>query len=147
MAEPISGGDHRVEYKEDEDEQKETDEVHVGWVREPLGYHSGFACDRSGQKPIVGNRYTLKGQNCDVCEAEYLKMEADEQATYERIPPTHFEERFVAGPHDPPPEDDVQTLKEKMEVCHAASIQPARSTRARHAHRIMLPCDRLRRPT
>ena len=36
--------------------------------------HHGVECDMSGQCPIVGNRYKLKGKNYDLCEAEFAKV-------------------------------------------------------------------------
>ena len=45
-----------------------------------LGYHPGVTCDRTGQCPIIGNRFKLKNENYDVCEAEYNKMSDDERA-------------------------------------------------------------------
>ncbi|KOO27940.1 protein hecd-1 [Chrysochromulina tobinii] len=52
-----------------------------------LGYHPGVTCDRTGQSPIVGNRYKLRDENYDVCEAEYARMPPDEQQQYTLIPP------------------------------------------------------------
>lgn len=57
-----------------------------------LGYgdvscHPGVTCDKSGQSPIQGNRYNLKGHNYDLCEAEFLKLSAEERAAYIKIPP------------------------------------------------------------
>ena len=54
---------------------------------EPLGEHVGMTCDRSGVCPIVGNRYHLKGDDYDLCQAEYDKLDEGEQAMYECIPP------------------------------------------------------------
>ena len=53
----------------------------------PLGEHADMACDRSGVCPIVGNRYHLKGDDYDLCQAEYDKLDDDERALYECIPP------------------------------------------------------------
>ena len=36
--------------------------------------HQGIVCDKSGMNPIVGTRYSLRGQNYDLCEAEFLKV-------------------------------------------------------------------------
>jgi len=49
--------------------------------------HPGVACDKTGMCPIVGNRYNLTGHNYDLCEAEYLKLPADEQAKFKKISP------------------------------------------------------------
>merc|ERR1719214_416681 len=37
------------------------------------GYHPEVECDKTGQCPIVGTRYHLKGHNWDLCAAEYAK--------------------------------------------------------------------------
>ena len=50
-------------------------------------FHPNFYCDRSGMNPIVGIRYHLRGQNYDICQAEYDKLNAREQSEYEAIPP------------------------------------------------------------
>ncbi|KAL1525929.1 hypothetical protein AB1Y20_020755 [Prymnesium parvum] len=63
-----------------------------------LGYHPGVTCDRTGQCPIIGNRFKLKNENYDVCEAEYLKMPAEERAKYNRIPPPCFRKPKGCGP-------------------------------------------------
>jgi len=64
-----------------------------------LGYHPGVTCDRTGQNPIVGNRYKLTNENYDVCEAEYLKMDEEERARYTMIPPPCFRKPKGCGPH------------------------------------------------
>jgi len=46
--------------------------------------HWGVTCDKTGMSPIVGNRYHLVGHNYDLCEAEYLKLPAEEQAKFEK---------------------------------------------------------------
>ena len=48
--------------------------------------------------PIVGNRYKLRDENYDVCEAEYLKMPEDEQEQYQRIPPPVYRKPKGHGP-------------------------------------------------
>jgi len=61
--------------------------------------HPGVTCDKTGMNPIVGNRYHLVGHNYDLCEAEFLKLAADEQAKFEKIPPPfscHAEARCPA---------------------------------------------------
>ena len=63
-----------------------------------LGYHPGVTCDRTGQCPIVGNRYKLNNENYDVCEAEYLKMPSEEREKYGRIPPPYFRKPKGCGP-------------------------------------------------
>lgn len=51
------------------------------------GVHPGVACDRSGECPIVGNRYNLRGHNYDLCQAEYDKLPAQEKLLYATVPP------------------------------------------------------------
>uniref|UniRef100_A0A7S2GEM6 Uncharacterized protein n=1 Tax=Haptolina brevifila TaxID=156173 RepID=A0A7S2GEM6_9EUKA len=63
-----------------------------------LGYHPGVTCDRSGQNPIVGNRYKLRDENYDVCKAEFERMPAEEQEEYTRIPPPVFRKAKGCGP-------------------------------------------------
>jgi hypothetical protein len=53
----------------------------------PLGFHPAVECDRSGMKPIVGMRFHLRGENYDLCQAEYDKLNAAEKDQYEAIPP------------------------------------------------------------
>jgi len=49
--------------------------------------HPGVECDKSGMCPIIGHRYHLRGHNYDVCQAEFDKLPAAEQALYELVPP------------------------------------------------------------
>ena len=49
--------------------------------------HAGFTCDRSGMNPIVGIRYNLRGENYDLCQAEYDKLSEGEKAQYDAIQP------------------------------------------------------------
>ena len=49
------------------------------------GAHIGIFCDRSGMNPIVGNRYTLQGE--DLCESEFQKLTSQEQRKWKCIPP------------------------------------------------------------
>jgi len=51
------------------------------------GVHPGVSCDRSGQCPIAGIRYNLKGHNYDLCQAEYDKLPDVEKQLYVAIPP------------------------------------------------------------
>jgi len=51
------------------------------------GVHEGVTCDKSGQKPIVGVRYHLKGHDYDLCEAEFMKLDEREKALFVKIPP------------------------------------------------------------
>ena len=49
--------------------------------------HPNVTCDKSGMCPIIGLRFNLIGQDYDLCEAEFDKLEPAEQARYERIEP------------------------------------------------------------
>merc|ERR1719399_1633516 len=71
---------------------------HVPMADEPAvpGVHSGVTCDKSGQCPIVGNRYHLVGHNYDLCEAEWQKLDDKEKALFCKVPPP---------PPPPPPVD------------------------------------------
>lgn len=51
----------------------------------PPQIHPSVACDVSGMLPIVGHRYHLIGYDYDLCEAEFLNLEATAQSQYERI--------------------------------------------------------------
>ena len=63
-----------------------------GTKNPPEGSHEGTFCDRSGQSPIVGKRYHLRGEDYDLCEAEYNKLTDDEKLLYEEISPPDPEE-------------------------------------------------------
>ena len=75
---------HTVVYEEDGvvEELKMVDEA---W--RVLGEHVGMTCDRSGVCPIVGNLYNLTGADYDLCQAEYDKLDDEEKALYQCIPP------------------------------------------------------------
>ena len=47
--------------------------------------HYGIGCDRSGQNPIIGNRYKLRRANYDLCEEEFLKLPFDDQVINEDL--------------------------------------------------------------
>lgn len=59
----------------------------------PLKIHPGVSCDGSGMSPIIGDRYHKRGENYDLCSAEYEKLSQDEKAKYEIIPPPHLGSR------------------------------------------------------
>ena len=61
------------------------------------GYHPNVVCDRSGMQPIVGTRYHLKGEDYDLCEAEFNKLSGKEKGTFEAIPPKHFRQKVAAA--------------------------------------------------
>ena len=61
----------------------------VHYAPTPQGCHPGVGCDKSGQYPIVGWRFKLKGSDpsYDLCEAEFDKLPDAEKANYEKIAP------------------------------------------------------------
>jgi len=66
--------------------ERATYEKIVSPVKYPMAVHYGVTCDRSGMNPIVGNRYHKRGQNYDLCQAEFDKISDEaERATYEKI--------------------------------------------------------------
>ena len=90
------------------------------------GFHPNFNCDRSGMNPIVGIRYHLRGQNYDICQAEYDKLNAREQSEYEAIPPPQEfpqAERIVWTASE-------ENTKEKADAAIAAAIAAAKAKRA-----------------
>ena len=54
------------------------------------GFHPGIACDKTGQAPIVGTCYHLKGRTWDLCAAEYAKLPDAEKAGFEAIEPACY---------------------------------------------------------
>ena len=85
------------------------------------GFHPNFNCDRSGMNPIVGIRYHLRGQNYDICQAEYDKLNAREQSEYEAIPPPQEfpqAERTVWAASE-------ENMKEKADAAADAAIAAA----------------------
>jgi len=54
-------------------------------IEKPLVQHWGVTCDNTGMHPIVGVRFNKKGEDYDLCEAEFNKLSAEEQQLYERI--------------------------------------------------------------
>merc|ERR1719321_941668 len=51
------------------------------------GVHPGVECDRSGENPIRGKRFHLRGHNFDLCQAEFDKLGEREKALYDTILP------------------------------------------------------------
>merc|ERR1719198_1934082 len=60
--------------------------------------HPGVECDRSGQSPIVGMRYHLRGHNYDLCQAEFDKLPEGEKGLYTGIPPPGANGAWRPGP-------------------------------------------------
>jgi len=50
-----------------------------------VAVHHGVTCDASGMSPIVGTRYHLPGQDYDLCEQEFAKLDADARAPFVKI--------------------------------------------------------------
>jgi len=53
----------------------------------PKGFHPGVSCDITGQTPIFGWRFHKRGENYDLCEAEFNKLSDADKANYEKIAP------------------------------------------------------------
>ena len=70
------------------------------------GYHPEVECDKTGQCPIVGTRYHLKGHNWDLCAAEYAKLPEAEKAQFEAIEPPAY--RLKSGAADGSKAEAVQ---------------------------------------
>jgi len=47
--------------------------------------HHGVSCDVSGMIPITGIRYKKRGENYDLCAAEYDKLSSSDKEAFERI--------------------------------------------------------------
>ena len=47
--------------------------------------HWGVTCDVTGQHPLLGPRFHKRGENFDLCEAEFNKLTPEQQQAYERI--------------------------------------------------------------
>merc|ERR1719424_1176110 len=103
----------------------ETSPLRAQLTPRELGYHPGVTCDRTGMSPILGDRYKLDGENYDVCEAEYLKMDAAERATYTRIAPPCFRKPRGSGP-------PVWHLWYKVEVPRTAAASSSPGPSASH---------------
>jgi len=69
---------------------------------EPI--HWGVECDVSGMCPIVGKRFQKRGENYDLCLAEFSKLSADEQALYDCIEAPAHGPRGGGGSGPPPAE-------------------------------------------
>jgi len=62
------------------------------------GYHPEVECDKTGQCPIVGTRFRLKGHNWDLCAAEFAKLPEAEKVQFEAIEPPVY--RLKTGQAD-----------------------------------------------
>ena len=94
------------------------------------GFHPNFNCDRSGMNPILGIRYHLRGQNYDICQAEYDKLNAREQSEYEAIPPPQEfpqAERIVWTASE---ENTKEKADAAADAAIAAAIAAAKAKRA-----------------
>ena len=70
------------------------------------GYHPEVECDKTGQCPIVGTRFSLKGHNWDLCAAEFAKLPEAEKVQFEAIEPPVY--RLKTGPADGSKADAAQ---------------------------------------
>jgi len=61
--------------------------------------HHGFFCNASGVQPIVGPRYHLAGWDIDLCEAEFEKLDGQDQWRFEKI--TEVDESEGVAEHPP----------------------------------------------
>ena len=59
-------------------------------ARRVEGFHPNVQCDKSKLVPIVGTRFTLKGQNYDLCAREFHRLSAAEKIKYDAVKPTEF---------------------------------------------------------
>jgi len=63
--------------------------------------HPGVVCDKSGQCPIVGTRFHLRGRDYDLCQGEFDKLPDDEKLLFDAIQPPALPEK--SGPWRPGP--------------------------------------------
>merc|ERR1719386_591688 len=76
--------------------------------------HHGVSCDVSGMNPIVGIRYKKRGENYDLCAAEYDKLSSSDKEAFERIEtPRSF--TFYAGCHP---------FGHMFQACKSAATKP-----------------------
>eukprot|EP00320_Phaeocystis_rex_P019060 CAMPEP_0119055834 /NCGR_PEP_ID=MMETSP1178-20130426/469_1 /TAXON_ID=33656 /ORGANISM="unid sp, Strain CCMP2000" /LENGTH=658 /DNA_ID=CAMNT_0007036479 /DNA_START=67 /DNA_END=2043 /DNA_ORIENTATION=+ len=61
------------------------------------GFHPEVECDKTGQCPIIGTRFHLKGHNWDLCAAEFAKLPESEKAQFEAIEPPCYRLKSSAG--------------------------------------------------
>jgi len=80
--------------------------------KEPDGEHPGVVCDKSGQNPIVGRRYRLRGHNFDLCQSEFDKLGEREKALYDSILPPTKRLRFDVPVSDAAPMEDTSEAEE-----------------------------------
>jgi len=84
--------------------------------KELNGEHPGVECDKSGQNPILGKRYHLRGHDYDCCKAEFDKLGEREKALYDVILPPPKRVRLDVPVSDTSPieeeEDDADEEEE-----------------------------------
>jgi len=74
--------------------------------------HHGVSCDVSGMIPIMGIRYKKRGENYDLCAAEYDKLSSSDKEAFERIetPRSFLSNMFqtwTSAEKKPVPEGDI----------------------------------------
>ena len=50
-----------------------------------LEVHHGIRCDQSGMFPILGNRWHKTGEDFDLCEMEYQKLDDEEKGQFSLV--------------------------------------------------------------
>ena len=89
----------------------------------PEGIFDGVRCILSGMCPIIGNRYELPGKVpwYNLCEAEYSRLPAHEQALYLKFEPTHFLRRLGSATGGSAP-IDVAALQREIGAARLAGV-------------------------
>jgi len=63
--------------------------------------HWGVTCDASGVHPIVGTRWHKRGEDYDLCDAEYAKLPDEQKTAFERIDTPQFFKGVLGGASRP----------------------------------------------
>jgi len=80
--------------------------------------HWGVSCDASGEQPIVGVRWHRKGEDYDLNDREYQKLDEEQRQGFERIDVP----RQCEYPGSPaPPEEVAQALMQMRAMSEAAA--------------------------
>jgi len=80
--------------------------------------HWGVSCDASGEQPIVGVRWHCKGEDYDLNDREYQKLDEEQRQGFERIDVSGQCE--CPGP-PAPPEEVAQALMQMRAMSEAAA--------------------------
>ena len=104
-------------------------------------YHNGVSCDASGQSPIEGPWHRRRtGEEYDLCEVEFLKLEEDEKENYEVVSKpgaaaVPYGARAItptAGPGDGS-DDNSALVDDAPAPAAASSARPSRKTKSKAA--------------